>query len=76
MEAVETHGNTKMLSNSAKHFAFSRCGEFNLMEWVGAQIAVSEGELLASTKLWASLLECHFVFLNPVIKRLIIRESQ
>jgi hypothetical protein len=35
MGAVEHSRDTKMLANSAKHFAFNRCGEFNLygMGW-------------------------------------------
>lgn len=32
-----------------KHFAFTRCGEFNVYGMVDAQIAVVEGELLAKT---------------------------
>src|SRR5688572_11061878 len=36
----------QMLANTAKHFAFTRCGELNLYEMVDAQIAIVEGELL------------------------------
>jgi hypothetical protein len=36
------------LANAAKHFAFTRCGEFNVFGIVDAQIAVVEGELLAN----------------------------
>ena len=47
MGAIEHSNDPKLLANSAKHFAFSRCGEFNLYGMVDAQIAVIEGELLA-----------------------------
>lgn len=45
--AIEHSNDPKLLANSAKHFAFSRCGEFNLYGMVDAQIAVIEGHLLA-----------------------------
>ena len=48
MGAIEHSNDPKLLANSAKHFAFGRCGEFNLYGMVDAQIAVIEGELLAS----------------------------
>lgn len=48
MGAIEHSNDPKLLANSVKHFAFSRCGEFNLYGMVDAQIAVIEGELLAS----------------------------
>ena len=48
MGAIEHSNDPKLLANSAKHFAFNRCGEFNLYGMVDAQIAVIEGELLAS----------------------------
>ena len=41
----------KALANTAKHFAFTRCGELNLYGMVDAQIAVLEDELLAGTSL-------------------------
>jgi len=41
----------KALANTAKHLAFTRCGELNLNGMVDAQIAVLEGELLASNTL-------------------------
>ena len=47
MGAIEHSNDPKLIANSAKHFAFSRCGEFNLYGMVDAQIAVIEGELLA-----------------------------
>lgn len=39
------------LANTAKHFAFTRCGELNLFGMVDAQIAVVEGRLLANNSL-------------------------
>jgi len=48
MGAIEHSNDPKLLANSAKHFAFSRCGEFNLYGMVDAQIAVIENELLVS----------------------------
>jgi len=35
------------LAHTAKHFAFTRCGELNVFGMVDAQLAVLEGELLA-----------------------------
>ena len=37
----------RAIANTVKHFAFTRCGEFNLYGMVDAQIAIVEGELLA-----------------------------
>jgi len=51
MGSIEHSRDPKVLANSAKHFAFRRCGEFNLYGMVDAQIAVIEGELLASNTL-------------------------
>ena len=48
MGAIEHSNDPKLLANTAKHFAFGRCGEFNLYGMVDAQLAVVEGELLAS----------------------------
>ena len=48
MGTIEHSEDPKLLANSAKHFAFSRCGDFNLYGMVDAQIAVVEGKLLAS----------------------------
>jgi hypothetical protein len=47
MGSIEHSNDPKLLANTAKHFAFSRCGEFNLYGMVDAQIAVVESELLA-----------------------------
>ena len=38
----------EVLANTAKHFAFTRCGEMNLFGIVDSQIAVLESELLAT----------------------------
>jgi hypothetical protein len=46
MAALENASNPKALANSAKHFAFTRCGELNFCNIVDAQIAVVESELL------------------------------
>ena len=51
MATVENSSHPKALANTAKHLAFTRCGEFNLYGMVDAQIAVAEGELLACNKL-------------------------
>ena len=39
------------LAHTAKHFAFTRCGELNVFGMVDAQLAVLEGELLAGDTL-------------------------
>ena len=51
MGTVEAATHAKELAKTAKHFAFSRCAESNLYGIVDAQIAVVEGELLASNTL-------------------------
>ena len=51
MGGIEHSNDPKLLANSAKHFAFNRCGEFNLFGVVDAQLAVVEDELLASNTL-------------------------
>lgn len=47
--ANSTH--PEVLANTAKHFAFTRCGELNLYGMVDAQIAVLEDQLLADTSI-------------------------
>jgi len=47
MATVENSPHPKALANTAKHLAFTRCGELNLYDMVDAQIAVAERELLA-----------------------------
>lgn len=44
---LENSGHPKALANTAKHFAFTRCGESNLHGMVDAQIASLEGKLFA-----------------------------
>lgn len=46
MATVENSSYPKALANSAKHLAFTRCGELNIYGMVDAQIAVAEDELL------------------------------
>ena len=48
MATLENSTHPKALANTVKHFAFTRCGELNLYGMVDTQIAVLEGELLAS----------------------------
>jgi hypothetical protein len=47
MGALENSRDPKLLANTAKHFAFTRCAELNLYGMVDAQIPVVEAELLA-----------------------------
>jgi len=47
MATLENPTHPRALANTAKHFAFTRCGELNLYGMVDAQIAILEGELLA-----------------------------
>ena len=47
MATLENSTHPKVLANTAKHFAFTRCGDANLYGMVDAQIATIEGELLA-----------------------------
>ena len=47
MATVENSSYPKALANSAKHLAFTHCGELNLYGMVDAQIAVAEDELFA-----------------------------
>ncbi len=49
MATVENSTQPKVLVNTAKHYAFTRCGELNLFGIVDAQIAVVEGELFANS---------------------------
>src|SRR5215213_8085114 len=48
MGTLENSTHPKLLANTAKHVAFTRCGESNLYGMVDAQIAVIESELLAN----------------------------
>jgi hypothetical protein len=47
MATLENSTHAKVLANTGKHFAFTRCGELNLYGMIDAQIAVVESELLA-----------------------------
>ena len=47
MATIENSRHPKALANTAKHLAFTRCGELNLYGMVEAQVATVEGELLA-----------------------------
>ena len=46
MGTLENAMHPKLLANTAKHHAFTRCGELNIFGIVDAQIAVVEGEFL------------------------------
>jgi hypothetical protein len=48
MGMLQNSTNPKALANTAKHLAFTRCGELNVFGMVDAQIAVVGQELLAS----------------------------
>jgi hypothetical protein len=48
MGIMENSSDPKLLANTAKHFAFTRCGESNLYGMVDAQLAIVESELLAA----------------------------
>jgi hypothetical protein len=48
MATLENATHPKALANTAKHLAFTRCGELNVCGMVDAQIAVLEDELLAA----------------------------
>jgi hypothetical protein len=47
MAKLEESPHPKALANTAKHFAFTRCGELNLNSMVDAQIEALEQELFA-----------------------------
>lgn len=47
MRKFENSMDPKVVANTVKHFAFTRCGELNVHGMVDAQIAVLAGELLA-----------------------------
>ena len=48
LSTLENSTHPKALANTAKHLAFTRCGELNLHGMVDAQIAMLEDKLLAS----------------------------
>jgi hypothetical protein len=47
MVTLENSTHPKVLANTAKHLAFTRCGELNLYGIVDAQISLLEGELFS-----------------------------
>src|SRR5258705_8673378 len=47
MATLENATHPKALANTAKHLAFTRCGELNSYGMIDAQIVALEGELLA-----------------------------
>ena len=51
MGTLQNSAHPEALANTVKHFAFTRCGEFNLFGMVDAQIAIVESELLAGNTL-------------------------
>jgi hypothetical protein len=51
MAKLEESPHPKALANTAKHFAFTRCGELNLNSMVDAQIEAHEQELFAGDTL-------------------------
>lgn len=51
MGTLQKSAHPEALANTVKHFAFTRCGEFNLFGMVDAQIAIVESELLAGNTL-------------------------
>ena len=48
MSSIEDSAYPKSLANTAKHLAFTRCGELNLYGMVEAQVATVEHELFAN----------------------------
>ncbi len=48
MGTLQNSTQPKVLANTAKHLAFTRCGELNVFGMVNAQIAVLEAELVAA----------------------------
>jgi hypothetical protein len=50
MGTLQNSTEPEALAHTAKHFAFTRCGELNLNGMVDAHLAVVEGELLAGVR--------------------------
>lgn len=48
MATSENSAHPKALANTAKHLAFTRCGELNLYGMIEAQVTAVEDELLAN----------------------------
>ena len=51
LATLENSTHPKALANTAKHFAFTRCGELNIYGMVDAQIALLEEKLFADNAL-------------------------
>ena len=51
MGTLEYSAHPKLLANTVKHFAFTRCAELNLYGMVDAQLPLVEGELLTTDAL-------------------------
>ena len=51
MGTLENSAHPKLLANTAKHLAFTRCAELNLYGMVDTQLPLVEGELLADSSL-------------------------
>jgi hypothetical protein len=51
METLEHSTDPKVLASTAKHVAFSRCGELHVYKMIDAQLAELEGESIASNTL-------------------------
>jgi len=50
MGTLQNAVDPQALANTAKHFAFTHCGELNVKGMVDAQVALFEGELLAGNR--------------------------
>ena len=51
LSTLENSAHPKALANTAKHLAFTRCGELNVYSMVDAQTEALEKELIADTTL-------------------------
>ena len=51
LSTLENSTHPKALANTAKHLAFTRCGELNLNGMVDSQISILENQLLANNSL-------------------------
>ena len=47
MGTIQNSAHPEAIANTVKHFAFTRCGEFNLFGMVDDQLAAVESELFA-----------------------------
>jgi hypothetical protein len=51
LSTLENSTHPKALANTAKHLAFTRCGELNVHGMIDAQIGLLEDKLFATTRL-------------------------